>query len=323
MTLTVAITGATGFAGRHAVAELIRRGHRLRALVRNPGSAGLPDAIEVVKGGLSDADALRRLVSGADAVVHLAGALTALERAGYFSVNASGTEALVAAALTAGTGRFVHVSSLAAREPQLSDYGASKRAAEDAVTRHAAALNAVILRPPAVYGPGDNGTFPLIRELTRPVAAIPGRRDARFSLIHAPDLARILVAGVEGREQGIHEVSDGKPGGYGWTDLISAAARVRGAPIRAIFLPRAIPAAAALGAETLARLTGRPGLVNRGKIAELYHPDWVCREGSLALAATTGFEKGFPETVAWYREAGWLPPGPPADRSPPLEGTQR
>jgi nucleoside-diphosphate-sugar epimerase len=316
MTRLVAITGATGFAGRHAVAELIRRGHQLRALVRNPGAAGLPDGVEMVAGGLSDPGALQRLVTGADAVVHLAGVLAALGRQNYFSVNREGTEALAAAALPARVGRFVHISSLAAREPQLSHYAASKNAAEQVVARQDLALNAVIIRPPAVYGPGDRGTLPLIRELTRPLAAIPGRRAARFSLIHARDLARIIAAAIEGTEQGIHEVSDGRPGGYGWEDLIGTASAFRGAPVRALFLPRAVPAAVAAGAEALARITGRPGLVNRGKVAELYHPDWVCRQGTLGLSDPTGFEQGFAETVAWYREAGWLPRGAAADRNP-------
>lgn len=321
MTLLVAITGATGFAGRHAVAELLSRGHRLRALVRNPQGAGLPEAVERVKGDLADPGAVRQLMAGADAAVHLAGALAAFDREGYFSVNARGTETLVEAALSAGLGRFVHVSSLAAREPQLSHYGASKRAGEEAVARHGATLNAVILRPPAVYGPGDRGTLPLIRELTRPVAAIPGQRDARFSLIHAHDLARTIGTAIEGREQGIHEVSDGRNGGYGWPDLISAASALRGGPVRALFLPRAIPAAVAFGAEAWARLAGKPGLVNRGKIAELYHADWVCREGTLGLPDAIGFEKGFAETVAWYRDAGWLPRRLAADRSSPQSRT--
>ena len=314
MTLLVAITGATGFAGRHAVEALLGRGYRLRALVRTPAAAGLPAAVETVAGDLSNQAALRQLLDGADAAVHLAGALAALSRQGYFTVNALGTEALVAAALAAGTGRFVHISSLAAREPQLSYYGASKRAAEEAVKR---ASNAVIIRPPAVYGPGDRGTLPLIRELTRPLAVIPGRLDARFSLIHGRDLARIIPMSIEGTEQGIHEVSDARPGGYGWADLISAASALRGKPVKAVFLPRAIPAAVAVGAEVLARLTGKPGLVNRGKIAELYHPDWVCRDGTLRLADPIGFDEGLAETVAWYREAGWLPQKAAADRSPP------
>jgi nucleoside-diphosphate-sugar epimerase len=318
MTLLVAITGATGFAGRHAVDALLGRGYRLRALVRNEAAARLPSAVETVTGDLSDRAALRRLLEGADAAVHLAGALAAFDREGYFNVNALGTAALVDAAVAAGTGRFVHISSLAAREPQLSHYGASKRAAEEAVLR---ARNAVIIRPPAVYGPGDRGTLPLIRELTRPIAAIPGRRDARFSLIHAHDLARIIALGIEGTEEGIHEVSDARPGGYGWADLIAAASALRGSPVRAVFLPRPVPAAVALGAEALARITGRPGLVNRGKIAELYHPDWVCREGTLRLADPIGFAEGLAATVAWYREAGWLPRQAAADRSQPHRRT--
>lgn len=321
MSRIVAITGATGFAGSHVVAELERCGHRLRALVRRPESAVLPAAVEKVKGDLSDAGALRQLVTGADAVVHLAGALAALHREDYFRVNEEGTQGLIQAALAAGTGRFIHMSSLAAREPQLSPYGASKRAGEEAVAKHAAALNAVVIRPPAVYGPGDRGTLPLIRELTRPIATIPGRPDARFSLIHGRDLARIVADSIDREEQGIHEVSDGKSGGYGWAELIDAAAAWRGAPVRALFLPRAVPAVVAFGAEAMAMLSGKPGLVNRGKIAELYHPDWVCREGTLAISDPTGFAQGFAETVAWYRQAGWLPHGSRADRSSPHSRT--
>ncbi|WP_421694091.1 NAD-dependent epimerase/dehydratase family protein [Aestuariivirga sp.] len=310
----IAITGATGFAGRHAVAELLGRGRQLRALVRNPDTANLPQAVETVTGDLADTDALARLLAGADAVIHLAGALTSLDRQGYFRVNRQGTEALAAAAERAGTRRFVHISSLAAREPQLSAYGASKRAGEDVVRGRAQALNAIIIRPPAVYGPGDRGTLPLIKELTRPIAAIPGRRAARFSLIHGRDLARLIAQALDGAEQGLHEVSDGKAGGYGWDELLRAASQFRNAPVRPVFLPRAIPQAVATVAEGLARLTAKPGMINRGKIAELYHVDWVAHEGTLSLADPIPFETGFAETVAWYRAAGWLPQPHGTDR---------
>ena len=309
MNRIIAITGATGFAGRHAVAELLQRDFRLRALVRNPATAGLPETVETVTGDLSDSAALGRLVAGADGVIHLAGALTALSRDDYFKVNEAGTRALVDAAQAASVRRFVHISSLAAREPQLSSYAASKRAGEEVVSARQGALNAILIRPPAVYGPGDKGTLPLIKELTRPVAAIPGPADARFSLIHGRDLARLIARALESDEQGLHEVSDGKSGGYGWPDLIRTASQFRGSPIRAIFLPRAVPAAVASVAEGLARLTGKPGMVNRGKIAELYHRDWVARPGRLALPDPTPFDTGFAETVTWYRAAGWLPQG--------------
>ena len=315
MSRVIAITGATGFAGRHAVSELLNSGAQLRALARNPEKAGLPDAVETVKGDLSDQAALKRLLDGAHAVVHLPGAIAALDRPGYFTVNGQGTEAVVKAALAAGTPRFVHISSLSAREPHLSPYAASKRAGEAAVEKRARDLNAIIIRPPAVYGPGDKGTLPLIKELTRGVAAIPGRPEARFSLIHGRDLARIIAAAAGNAEQGLHEVSDGKRGGYGWAELIEAASAFRGRPVKPIFLPRAVPQAVAFAAEGLARLSGRPGLINRGKIAELYHPDWVSREGTLALPDPIPFAEGFAETVNWYRAAGWLPQAAPADRS--------
>jgi uncharacterized protein YbjT (DUF2867 family) len=323
MNQIIAITGATGFAGRHAVAELLLRGHRLRALVRSPETAGLPAGVDVVKGDLADAAALAQLTAGADAIVNLAGALTGLDRAAYFRVNEQGTLALADAAEKAHVRRFVHISSLAAREPQLSSYAASKRAGEDVLRARMAVLNAILIRPPAVYGPGDRGTLPLIKELTRPVAAIPGPPNARFSLIHGRDLARIIATAVQSDQQGLHEVSDGKPGGYGWADLIRTASDFRGAPIRPIFLPRAIPAAVATLAEALARLTGKPGMVNRGKIAELYHPDWVTRTGALALADPTAFNTGFAETVTWYRNAGWLPRGRGTDTRTPSSRTSQ
>lgn len=307
MSRKIAITGATGFAGRHAVAELLSRGHRLRALVRNPQAAGLPEEVELVRGDVSDTAALAQFAEGADAVIHLAGALTALDRETYFAVNAQGTRNLADAARKARVRRFVQISSLAAREPQLSGYAASKRGGEDVVSARMDELNAIIIRPPAVYGPGDRGTLPLIKELTRSVAAIPGPAEARFSLIHGRDLARLIGVAVESETDGLHEVSDGQT--YGWADLVRTASAFSGRPVRAVFLPRAVPAAVATVAEGFARLTGKPGLVNRGKIAELYHPDWVARPGGLALPDPTPFADGFAETVMWYRNAGWLPRG--------------
>ncbi len=308
---TIAITGATGFAGGHAAAELLKRGHRLVALVRDPARALLPDGVRIVGGDLENSAALADLLRGAAAAVHLAGAITALTRQDYFNVNERGTAAVVAAAKRAGVHRFVHVSSLAAREPQLSAYAASKRAAEHVFE---ASPDAIILRPPVVYGPGDRGTLPLIAALTRPIAMIPGRRDARFSLIHVEDLARAIADAVENQTRGCFELSDGTAGGYGWDDLIAAAQRVEGMSIRLVFLPKFLPVALALAASGIAHLTGKPGMVSPGKIAELYHRDWVARGPGWPLADAAGFEAGFARTVAWYRREGWLPPGRGTDR---------
>ena len=102
----------------------------------------------------------------------------------------------------------------------------------------------------------------------------------------------------------MHEVSDGTPGGYGWDELLDiAASRCAGGPIRAMFLPRAVPQTVALWRPRRSpALTGKPGMVNRGKIAELYHPDWVARDGGLALAERrSALRQGLPET--WHGTA--------------------
>ncbi len=315
MSKTIAMTGATGFAGRHTVAELLKRGHRVVALVREPARAKLPADVKIIAGDLSATAALEELMAGADSVVHLAGAISGLGRDDFFRVNATGTEAVARAASASGITRFVHISSLAAREPQLSHYGASKRAGEDIVQRHVAAGKLLIIRPPAVYGPGDKATLPLLKALTGSTAIIPGHRASRFSLVHVEDLARLIANAAESGTSGTVEVSDGKAGGYCWGDLADIASRSEGHPVRVVFVPRALPGAVAPFVEAVARLTGKPGMVSRGKVAELYHHDWVARGEGLPLAKPIGFERGFAETLQWYRKAGWLPAPRRADRS--------
>lgn len=307
--MKIAMTGATGFAGRHALAALLKAGHAVVALARSP-AADLPGAT-VVTGDLASRprEALHRLTAGADVVVHLAATLTGLTPFDYFATNAEGTARLAEAAAGNDVRRFIHISSLAAREPSLSPYAASKRAGEDIVTRLLPA--ALVLRPPAVYGPGDRAMLPLFRELTKSVAMIPGRREARFSLLYVEDLARIIADAVAGAESGLFEVSDGQA--YGWDEVIAVARAVEGRNIRPVFLPKALASGVAFAAEGVGRITGKPSLINRGKVNELYHGDWIPDGWSLPDAVR--FEDGFRRSLAWYRAAGWLPERRPADRS--------
>lgn len=305
-TLTIALTGATGFVGRATVAELLRRGHRVRALVRNPAADLLVD-VKLVSGNLDDAQALRRLTAGADAVVHIAGTVAALDRTRFFATNADPIPAIAEAAIAAGVKRFVHVSSLAAREPALSDYAASKRAGEEAISRFADSLSLVILRPPAIYGPGDKATLPLLRTLTQSVALVPARPDVRVSLMHVTDVARVLADAAENDRAGTFEPSDGAERGYSWPEITTIAGAAEGRRIRLVYLPRGLVAAASHAFAAVARLRGRPSILTPGKVAELYHPDWVAAPPPWPLENPIGFAEGFARTLAWYRAAGWLP----------------
>ena len=181
---TVALTGATGFVGRHVLAALEGRGCKLRLLARRALPEPTPENMTVVIGNLDDENAVANLVEGADTVLHLAGAISAPGRHQFFAINEEGTRRLAARAQQAGVKRFVHMSSLAAREPRLSDYAASKRAAEDVLSAVSAAMPVAIIRAPAVYGPGDKATLPLIQQLTSRYALIPSSATSRFSLVY-------------------------------------------------------------------------------------------------------------------------------------------
>lgn len=309
----IALTGSTGFVGRHLVKALDEAGYSLRLLVREgPRDCGFGTA-ETIIGTLNDEAALARLVAGAQAVIHLAGAIAAPDRATFFAVNTQGTERLAKAAMAAGVARFIHVSSLAAREPQLSDYAASKREAEDRL-REMAPCGLMIVRPPVVYGPGDRATLPLLAQFTRRFAIIPAAAQARVSLLYAEDLATFLVARLADETQGLIEIDDGKPDGYGWPDLLKSAAEVEGHEARAVFLPRWLLQGLSwpvglLGSALKLRVPLTPG-----KVRELYHRDWVVRGTGTAVPGAKEFADGFRLTIAWYREQGWLPANSRADR---------
>ncbi|NJM29850.1 MAG: NAD-dependent epimerase/dehydratase family protein [Rhizobiales bacterium] len=240
-------------------------------------------------------------------MIHIAGAVVAPSRLAFQEVNATGAANVATAAAHAKVRRFVHVSSLSARLPAISGYAASKRAGEDAVMQAAGNLSLAIVRPPAVYGPGDKATLPLFKALTGTVAFIPGTASQRFSLVYVEDLARALADSVTGTWQGIRTMSDGTEGGYGWPDLLQTAAKVEGGAPKIAYLPKPLLSAAAAAIAGIARISGKTTILNPGKIGELYHADWVC-EAELKLAASIQFEDGFRRTLAWYRNEGWLPP---------------
>ena len=309
---TVAMTGASGFVGRHVAQKLIAGGWQVRALVRRR-DAGLPGGTIAVPGDLGDTAGLAQLVAGADVVIHCAGVVGAVNRAGFRTVNVDGTARLAAAAANSETPpRFIHMSSLAARQPELSAYGASKRDGERALTQHGDNLSWTILRPAAVYGPGDRATLAFFRQWRAGFMVVPAGGGQRLSLIHAGDLAAAVAALLETGNGGgaTFEIGDGHPGGHGWRDVAEAGGRALGRRVACISMPRAILLAAAAASLAAHGLVGRTPLVTPGKVRELYHPDWVCDDH--AMAAATGWspvvplEEGFITTAAWYREQGWL-----------------
>ena len=316
--MRIALTGATGFVGAHAARELIRRGHSLHLLVRDAGRLPRELALghQVVEGGLDDPEAVARFAEGADAVIHVAGAIKAASLAGFMAVNAEGAGRVAEEAARAGVKRFVHVSSLAARQPQLSSYCVSKAAGEVAVQKACDAvrdMELVIMRPPAVYGPGDRATLPLVKQLSNRVCLMTGTADQKLSLIHVADLASALAVAAEGagRSGACYEVDDGTPGGYSHAAMAEAAAHATGRTARVFHLPRPLLTMAGVAGDWWMAIAGRAVILSRGKVRELYHPDWVCTGQKFEHAgpwqARYRFAEGFADTLQWYRANGWLP----------------
>jgi nucleoside-diphosphate-sugar epimerase len=304
----VAVTGATGFVGPHLVSALARRGWKLRLLVRRwsplPSLPGV-DA-EIVLGDLTDESALRRLVDGADTVVHAAGLIKARTPADFRTVNGEGTARLSALAPQA---RFVLLSSLAAREPQLSAYAESKREAERVVAGRVGPWLAI--RAPAVYGPGDRETLAYFRAAAWGLAPRPRLENARLALIHVEDLAEALAMAVERPPpDAVYEIDDGREGGYGYGDMEAAAAAALERAVRSLPIPRGIMKIVGWANGLRQALGGSPQILTSSKVREMFHPDWTVHDHR--LAATIGFRArydlraGFRDTVLWYRRREWL-----------------
>lgn len=257
---------------------------------------------EIVWGDLSDEESLKTLVARADAVVHAAGLIKARRPIDFDRINRDGTARL--SALAPGV-PFLLLSSLAAREPQLSPYAASKRAAEEVVTRRSGPWLAV--RAPAVYGPGDRETLAYFKMAARGFALQPAQPVARLSLIHVEDLAEALALALDRLPApSVYEIDDGHPGGYRHADMAAAAAEALGRRVRAIRLAKG-------PMNTVASLNSlRPGpqILSPAKVRELYHPDWTVHERRLAeavgFASRFRLVEGFRHTILWYRARHWL-----------------
>jgi nucleoside-diphosphate-sugar epimerase len=301
--MILAVTGATGFIGGHLVDAALIAGHRVKALTRREQPPR--EGVEWIAGDLASREALEQLVREADAVIHVAGTISAPTAAEFDKGNVTGTLAMLAAATAGGIHRFVHVSSLAAREPKLSLYGASKCKAEELVM--SSGLDWSIVRPPAVYGPGDKETLELFRMAKLGLMLMPPK--GRVSIIHADDLARLLLALASpfAPSRCMIEPDDGKTAGWSHREFAQALAAAVGTKAAVISSPG-----------ILLRLAARADQLMRGEKAKLTpdraayfsHRNWVVEPKRAPPAdlwlATIDTRQGLAATAAWYREQGWL-----------------
>ena len=315
MARLAAITGATGFLGRYVVGALVARGWNVRVLARRP-----PDhpqlahlKLEAVLGDLSDRRALRTLVDGADTVIHAAGLIKAPNAGAFLAVNVGGTANLASAIKdSAAVRRVLLVSSMAAREPQLSDYARTKRAGEEML---AATLDSrsewAVVRPCAIYGPWDRETLGIFRAVSLGIAPRPRVANARVALIHAADAAGAIASLCDrGPAGSTLELTDERTEGYSWDEINSAATSALRVKTTVISIPGAALRAAAAVNLAAAWALRRTPMLTPGKAREILHADWgstAARQPPRELwQPSIGLHEGFAQTARWYRERHWL-----------------
>ena len=301
----IALTGATGFIGRHLLQELPKRGYRLRVLLRRPAELP-PGASGAVVGDLARPQNMAAALRDVDGVIHSAGlahTMTGLPEDDYRVLNTEATVALARAAERAGARRFVFLSSIRAQsgpvadevltealEPRPTDaYGRSKLDAERGLA--AVGLDWVALRPVLVYGPGVKGNMAALLELARRPYPLPfGGLTARRSLLALDNLVEAIdtVLKVPGRLERPLIVADPEP-----LTVPAMIAALRGGlgrrpglvPVPPVLLEAALRAA---GRGEIYQRLAAPLVANPSALTDLgWRPSVAIPEGLAALARSS------------------------------------
>jgi len=330
MSETFLVTGSTGFIGARLLERLVQQGEKIRVFLRLESDASaLPDVVEVVRGSFSDPEVLADAVRGVDRILHLAGVTKALDEAGYNAGNVMPVEHLLAAVEKHNPAlkRFLYVSSLTAGGPAsegirgiaesdqphpVSAYGRSKLRAEALCLEHAAQLPVTIVRPPAVYGPGDKDVLQVFQMLSRGLLVTPGSEATqRFSMIYVDDLVEgIMMAARSERSVGrLYFITS--PAACSWEEVVAAAKPLLGfTKLYTISLPKPLIFFVGGIVGAVASFWGKVPLLNRDKANELVQDFWVCSperaNHELGFTARTTLADGVSKTITWYRQKGWM-----------------
>ncbi len=280
---------------------------------------------DIVRGDLLRPDSLTEIFNGVDRVIHIAGITKAKRKADYYIGNVTATENLLETALRSNhLKKFCFISSLTAVGPSpdgqpltetapclpITTYGKSKLAAEKLCARYTDRLPIVILRPPAVFGPGDPDMLEFFKLANRGICPVIGSLDKTISLISAPELAKAIVrATLDDRTTGqTYFVSDPNViaiSAFG--EYLAKAANRRTAQLR---LPKAAVYSLAAFVEFFSLFGSKPAILNREKARDLLQKHWVCSprkiKDHIGFETTVSVSEEINRTFEWYKEKGWL-----------------
>lgn len=294
----IAVTGASGFIGSHVVEAVAVRGDQAIPIARPYLQANLAETFKSV-----------------DAVVHLAGVVSAVHERDFYAANVDAARVVADATAIAGA-PLVHISSLAAAGPAppnaprreddppkpITAYGLSKLEGERAIAA-IAGLRWTILRPGVVYGPGDRAIRPLFRYAQRGVLPLVGNDRAAYTFVFVADAVRAILAAVD-RSADRDVIFVGHANPVSPRQLMETIRLIAASHAPIITIPRAVIRVAAEVGEWSAAISGKPAVINRRRFAELYSPGFVCTvdrmKERLGVVAETDLREGLQKSKPWY-----------------------
>jgi dihydroflavonol-4-reductase len=328
--MTSLVTGAGGFVGSALVGRLLADGHRVRGLVRTPGTPELwrPFAthprLELFKGDVTEAASLREATAGVDTVFHLAGIRRSPRRETFFQVNTEGTRHICEAMVASGTRRLVLCGSLAATGPSSAErprqeedpfspqepYGESKARAEELAFSYAPRLEVSSVRPARIFGPGDRENLPFFKLVRKGVQLQLGGGPRPLSLVDVDDVVELLVRAAQRPEavgEAFFAAAEGTTTFEKIQDQIADELHTRA---RRVYLPQLALRTAAIAADLFSTVSRRHLPLNRKLARQLLAPAWTCATDKalrrLGFQARITAEESVRRSARWYQEHQWI-----------------
>ena len=323
---TVLVTGANGFIGSRVCRLLFDSGYAIRIICRETSDLSLLKDIPYSKmiADITYPESLRGAIQGVDFIIHLAGLIAARNEAAFLKVNEQGTLNLLNAVRTFNPRlqKFLLVSSVSAGGPApgvarreddppapITAYGRSKLAGETACAPFFEQIPITIIRPPAVYGPGDRAILKLFRMAARGFRPYLGGGRNRVQMVFVDDLARAIKIALESNRGRGETYVIAESQAYAVREMLDLIGNIAGKRGIGVSVPLWIAMIAALGSEIIGRLLGKPPIFSREKVRELtvdWRFDVTKARTELGFETAVDFRTGAKVTLDWYRHQGWL-----------------
>ena len=328
--MKILVTGATGFIGSHVAEKLLQKGYDVRCIIRKTSNLRWLEGkkFDLIEASLADKKELERATVDVDYIYHIAGNTSAKNLAEYMQGNCQGTINLIEAALSNAPNlkRFLYVSSQTAAGPAASltqpitenmpmqpitDYGRSKKAAEEAVNSYSSRLPFTIVRPPAVYGQRDTEIFSIFKMIQMGLIAYMGFDKKSLSIVHSEDLSNGIIEAAESQNTIGKTYFVSSDEFYDWKDIYQLMKKHLGKNFTVnIHLPHFLVLGAGAISGLLGKFSAKPPVFNYQKGIDFIQQFWICSTENAAkdfgYKQKISLEQGIEETIKWYKEMKWL-----------------